>query len=314
MGVVLDTDAVLDLIREVAEKVINPRFRALSSEQVDEKGPGDLVTVADKESERLLTRFLVDAYPEAVVLGEEAYAARPGLLEEFQSAEHAFTVDPVDGTKNFVNGSPDHAVMVAEVRNGQTVRSWIWQPQHELAYVAELGAGAWRNGERLTRPTPAAEPADWRGVTSRWRWLGRSLGDLEPLKLTWVCCGVDYPKLVEGEADFVVYGARQPLGPRAGVAAAERGGRLRRHPRRRAPTGRPTRSRCTNARPASWRRPTGRRTSTWCRCCSSSRAAGSDPGKAVAVTGVVSGARPARRGRGAARTPWSPWRTARRRS
>ncbi|WP_208542874.1 inositol monophosphatase family protein [Nocardioides euryhalodurans] len=206
----LDTDAVLDLIREVAEKVINPRFRALSSEQVDEKGPGDLVTVADKESERLLTRFLVDAYPEAVVLGEEAYAARPELLEEFQSAEHAFTVDPVDGTKNFVKGSPDHAVMVAEVRAGETVRSWIWQPQHELAYVAEVGAGAWRNGERLTRPTPAAEPADWRGVTSRWRWLGRSLGDLEPLKLTWVCCGVDYPKLVEGEADFVVYGRANP--------------------------------------------------------------------------------------------------------
>jgi fructose-1,6-bisphosphatase/inositol monophosphatase family enzyme len=47
-------------------------------------------------------------------------------------------------------------------------------------------------------------------VTSKWRWLGRSLGELRPLKLTWVCCGVDYPKLVEGEADFVVYGRALP--------------------------------------------------------------------------------------------------------
>jgi fructose-1,6-bisphosphatase/inositol monophosphatase family enzyme len=206
----VQTDQVLDLIREVAAKVVTPRFRDLSGDQVSEKGPGDLVTIADRESERLLTRRLKDAYPEAVVLGEEAYAARPQLLDEFRAADHAFTVDPVDGTKNFVRGSPDHAVMMAEIRSGETVRAWIWQPQHELAYVAERGAGAWRNGERITRPAPPTDPAEWRGVTSKWRWLGRSLGELKPLKLTWVCCGVDYPHLVEGDADFVVYGRALP--------------------------------------------------------------------------------------------------------
>ena len=72
MGRVLDTDAVLDLVKEVAEKVVTPRFRDLSQEQVDEKGPGDLVTVADRESERLLTRFLRDASRDADVLGDEA--------------------------------------------------------------------------------------------------------------------------------------------------------------------------------------------------------------------------------------------------
>ena len=205
MGAVLDTDAVLDLVKEVAEKVVTPRFRELSREQVDEKGPGDLVTVADRESERLLTRFLQDAYPDALVLGEEAYAAHPELMDRFHAADHAFTVDPVDGTKNFVKGSPDHAVMVAEVQGGESVRAWIWQPQHERAYVAERGAGAWCNGERMTRAAPVG---DLRGVTSRWRWLGRSLGDLEPLKLSWVCCGVDYPHLIEGDTDFVLYGRR----------------------------------------------------------------------------------------------------------
>ena len=204
----LDTDAVLDLVKEVAAKVVTPRFRSLERVDVDEKGPGDLVTIADRESEKLLTRFLREAYPDALVLGEEAFAARPELLVEFQAAEHAFTVDPIDGTKNFVKGSPDHAVMVAEVRDGESVRAWIWQPQHELAYVAERGAGAWCNGERLTRPAPAADPDTWRGVTSRWRWLGRSLGELQPLTLSWVCCGVDYPHLIDGDADFLLYGRR----------------------------------------------------------------------------------------------------------
>jgi fructose-1,6-bisphosphatase/inositol monophosphatase family enzyme len=208
VGVVLDTDTVLDLVKEVAEKVVTPRFRDLSTEQVDEKGPGDLVTIADRESERLLTRFLRDAYPDALVLGEEAYASRPELMAQFHAADHAFTVDPVDGTKNFVKGSPDHAVMVAEVRDGESVRAWVWQPQHERAYVAELGAGAWCNGERMSRPDPAGDPAEWRGVTSRWRWLGRSLGEVPPLELSWVCCGVDYPHLIEGDADFLLYGRR----------------------------------------------------------------------------------------------------------
>jgi fructose-1,6-bisphosphatase/inositol monophosphatase family enzyme len=206
----VDTEAVLRLMQEVAEEVINPRFRSLSSGEIDEKGPGDLVTDADRESEQLITDALRAAYPGAAVLGEEAYAGRRELLTEFRAAEHAFTVDPLDGTKNFVHGSPDHAVMIGEVRRGEAVRGWIWQPQHKTAYVAEKGGGAWRNGDRLQRP-PAPAREEWRGVTSRRRWLGKALADdLRPLELTWVSCGIDYPHLVEGDADYVLYGRANP--------------------------------------------------------------------------------------------------------
>jgi fructose-1,6-bisphosphatase/inositol monophosphatase family enzyme len=203
----VQTDDVLTMLREVAEEVINPRFRSLAADQITEKNPGDLVTVADREAELRITEVLTRAYPDALVLGEEATAADPALLERFRSAEHAFTVDPVDGTKNFVHGSPDHAVMVAELLGGEVVRSWIWQPQHELGYVAERGAGSWRNGERLQRP-PLGEGL--RGVTSRRSWIGRALGTLRALDLTWVCCGVDYPKLVEGAADYALYRRPKP--------------------------------------------------------------------------------------------------------
>ena len=203
----MDTEAVLALIREVADDVVVPRFRELDDHEVAEKGPGDLVTIADREAEELLTRALASAYPAAVMLGEEATARDDRLLQRYRAADHAFTIDPVDGTKNFVQGSKDHAVMVAEVRRGVTVRSWIWQPQHHAAYVAELGAGAWTNGTRLTRPPPDDA---LRGVTSRRSWIGRALGVLRPLELTWVCCGVDYPKLVEGEADYALYSRSNP--------------------------------------------------------------------------------------------------------
>jgi fructose-1,6-bisphosphatase/inositol monophosphatase family enzyme len=203
----VETDEVLTLLQEVAEEVINPRFRRLQDDEIAEKNPGDLVTIADREAEVLITAALRAAYPDALILGEEATASDDSLFDQYYAAEHAFTVDPVDGTKNFVRGSKDHAVMASEVRGGEVVRAWIWQPQHATAYVAERGAGAYRDGERLVRP-PASD--ELRGVTSRRRWIGRSLGSLKALDLTWVCCGIDYPKLVEGEADYALYGKAKP--------------------------------------------------------------------------------------------------------
>ena len=226
----LSTDAVLELMQSVAAEVITPRFRTLSDSQIDEKKPGDLVTIADHESEELITAALLDAYPEAVVLGEEAFAADKSLLPRFRDAEHGFTVDPVDGTKNFVHGSPDHAVMVSEVVRGETVRAWIWQPEHELAWVAEHGGGVRRNGEQVRRQPAGEQP---QGATSIWSRRGRQPEGLPALKGTWVCCGVDYPKLMEGAADYVLYGHTNPwdhlpgtlMVREAGGAAAHRDGR-----------------------------------------------------------------------------------------
>jgi fructose-1,6-bisphosphatase/inositol monophosphatase family enzyme len=209
----IDTPGMLSLLQEVAAEVIDPRFRTLEEGQISSKAhPRDLVTVADQEAEVLITRALRAAYPRALVLGEEAAAQDPGLLAAFRaaSAEHAFTVDPVDGTRNFVHGSPDHAVMVGEVRGGRTVRAWIWQPQHGVAYVAEEGAGAWRDDQRLSMLQVDPDPVGWRVRTSDPRRVGRPLGPTPPMELTWISCGIDYPKLAEGVCDALLYRGTRP--------------------------------------------------------------------------------------------------------
>lgn len=207
----MDTDAVLTLLQETAEEVIDPRFRALAEEDVTSKThPGDLVTVADREAEVIITRALRAAYPQALVLGEEAYAEDASLLAAYRDADHAWTVDPVDGTRNFVHGSPDHAVMASETIGGETVRAWIWQPQHGLAYVAERGAGLWRNGERVTREQPGPDPTTWRVRTSARGQIGRMVGPAGPFELTWISCGIDYPHLAEGDCEALVYRSTRP--------------------------------------------------------------------------------------------------------
>jgi fructose-1,6-bisphosphatase/inositol monophosphatase family enzyme len=226
----VETEAVLDLLKQTAVDVITPRFRALAEGEVFTKDhPGDLVTVADRESEEVITAALRRAYPDAMILGEEAAAADPSLLEAFAGAEHSFTIDPIDGTYNFVHGKPDHAVMVAELRSGQVVRSWIWQPEHQLAFVAEKGAGAYRNGERLATLEPAADSRAWRGISSQPQIRDGSVEGLGAIEETWFCAGVDYAHLAVGDVDFIVFAHAKPWDHAPGLLlVSEVGGTIQR--------------------------------------------------------------------------------------
>lgn len=229
----MDTQAVLDLIKEVAAEVITPRFRALATGEVMEKRPGDLVTVADREAEVLITEALLADDPGVLIVGEEAASADPTLLDRLAVAEHAFTVDPVDGTKNFVHGRPAYAVMVAELRGGQTVRAWIWQPELAAGYVVERGAGAWADGRRLgpawTGPDDPEliDPATLAVHTSRPSDEGPR-GGLTLLPTAW-SCGVDYPWLATGRAHALLYANTLPWDHAPGsLFVEETGGVVRR--------------------------------------------------------------------------------------
>ncbi|WP_394277094.1 inositol monophosphatase family protein [Luteococcus sp.] len=220
------TQDVLELIQQVAAEVITPRFRALADEQVEQKHPGDYVTIADREAEVVLTRELLRMFPDARVVGEEACFADPRLEFSLGGAGRAFTVDPVDGTRNFVKGSPDHAVMVAELVDGSTQRAWIWQPEHQKAYVAELGAGVELNGEPLVRRAPE-RPA--LGATSKAARHGFDAeGALAPVVESAWCCGIDYPNLLTGGLDYLVYKNVHPWDHLPGaLMATQLGGEVR---------------------------------------------------------------------------------------
>jgi fructose-1,6-bisphosphatase/inositol monophosphatase family enzyme len=216
-------DQVSDLLKEVADQLILPRFGALGSGDVTEKGPGDLVTVADREAEAELTRRLHEADPGAIVAGEEGVFCDPRVLDVLPTAAHAWVIDPVDGTRNFAKGRPDFAVMLAELRYGETVRGWIWQPLHDQLFVAEAGAGVARNGVQLQ---PAARP---RNVPLGATYLpvpGEEGAAVKVIR-SWGSCGIDYPKLVTGELDFLSYRSMFPWDHLAGgLMVTELGGRI----------------------------------------------------------------------------------------
>ena len=152
------TAEVAEIIREVSTRVIDPGFRRLSPDQIHEKAPGDLVTDLDRQAEGELSRLLTSAGG-GIVVGEESVHDDASVLQELPTAELAWVIDPIDGTKNYVNGSTHHAVMIAEVQHGVTTRSWIWQPQLGHMWIAERGNGLVCDGEPVTsnQRHPASE-------------------------------------------------------------------------------------------------------------------------------------------------------------
>jgi fructose-1,6-bisphosphatase/inositol monophosphatase family enzyme len=199
----MDTETISRMLFEVADEFILPRFGADAAAQgVEQKGrKGDVVTLADKEAEAEITHRLRAQCPDALVLGEESAYVTPELLDALPDAEAAWVIDPVDGTLNFTRDSPDFAVMVAEVRHGEAVRGWIYQPAHKELWIAEKGAGVTRNGEQLTPPD--LDDAELQGAT--YIPLKREADMPAPLKRSWGSCGIDYPKLVQGEIGFLAY-------------------------------------------------------------------------------------------------------------
>ncbi len=116
------------------------------------------MTVADHEAEELITEALLAAYPDAVVLGEEAYAGDPALMSGTPPPTTRSPSTRSTAPRTSCTGPPTTRSWSAETRGGEAVRAWIWQPQHERAYIAERGAGAWLNGEPLVRPARPATP------------------------------------------------------------------------------------------------------------------------------------------------------------
>ncbi|MFQ5773173.1 MAG: inositol monophosphatase family protein [Kiloniellaceae bacterium] len=150
-----DIEAVTRILEETAAEEILPRFQALRDDEIREKRGGELVTIADVEAEKTISRRLLDLLPGSHVVGEEATAADPGNLERLLDRDPVWVVDPIDGTGNFARGRPVFAVMAGLVRDGETAAAWIHYPVQGRSATAERGAGAWLAGRRLRVAAPA---------------------------------------------------------------------------------------------------------------------------------------------------------------
>ena len=127
-------------------------FGEVEQLQVSRKGPGDFVSMADKQAEATIVDELRNARPDWGLILEE------GGEIEGDPAKPQWIVDPLDGTTNFLHGIPHFSISIA-VRErklggvpgapGEVTHGLVYQPITDESFWAEKGRGAWLHDRRL---------------------------------------------------------------------------------------------------------------------------------------------------------------------
>lgn len=216
----VDPHIIAGILREVAEAEILPRFGHLTEGQIREKKPGQLVTEADTEAERVLSGRLTALLPGSMVVGEESVDAKPALLDLLKQPGAVWIIDPVDGTGNFAKGNARFAVILALVVDGVTRQGWIYDPVGQRMVMAESGQGAWLDGHRLS-VLPSAPLEAMNGSVKRFAHLVGRVAKVGRRG----SAAHDYLDLVTGVLHFAHFSRLMPWDHAAGVLIhAEAGG------------------------------------------------------------------------------------------
>ncbi|HKY36775.1 MAG TPA: inositol monophosphatase family protein [Polyangiaceae bacterium] len=108
---------------------------------VDYKAPHDPVTEADRRANALIVEQLTRDFPGVPIVAEES---DPQTFADFRKSDRIFFVDPVDGTREFVDKNGEFAVMIGLVESGRAVASVIEAPARGDLFAAWVGEGAFR--------------------------------------------------------------------------------------------------------------------------------------------------------------------------
>ncbi len=125
---------------------------------VEVKVDGSPVTEADRAAERIILRRLRAAHPDIPILAEEE--ACEGCIPDV--GVRYFCVDPLDGTKGFIQRNGEFTVNIALIEGGEPVAGVVYAPDSKLLYYGGRGEGAYRRREGEpeepihTREAPAA--------------------------------------------------------------------------------------------------------------------------------------------------------------
>lgn len=116
-------------------------YRRRDQISVQEKGPQDLVSEADRACEAVIVDAVSGAFPGDSVLGEETGFTKRG--------EATWVIDPIDGTANFLTGVPFWCVSVALVQSSEALLGFVYDPVGDEMFSAVRGHGAFLNDEPI---------------------------------------------------------------------------------------------------------------------------------------------------------------------
>lgn len=132
----------LPFMQELAREAGSVLVSFFGKVAVEYKGDVDLVTEADRSSEKLIVGRIRKQWPGHDLIGEEGSRIETG-------SEFRWYIDPLDGTTNFAHGYPVFCVSIALEYKGERIAGVLYDPCRDELFAAEKGAGAKLNGKRI---------------------------------------------------------------------------------------------------------------------------------------------------------------------
>lgn len=209
------------LLRTVSKQIILPHYRTLKSSEIEEKSPGDLVTIADKLSEEALSNGLSKIIADAKIVGEEACADNPDILE-YLLAEQCWIIDPIDGTGNYARGDGAFGIIIALSQQNRTIAGWMYDPIKDRLCHAYLDEGAYVDDVRIRtkhhEPSlpVAALATGYMDKQQKEDVRKRADGNYEIVPIP-MCAAEQYPLLAQGTHNVSIFERTLPWDHAAGI-------------------------------------------------------------------------------------------------
>ena len=197
-----DLERLVDISRRAGFAILEWYDRDMGITQKADDSP---LTRADLASHELIVAELTQHWPDIPVLSEES-ADIPWQTR--QSWKTYWLVDPLDGTKEFINHNGEFTVNIALIRDHQAVLGIVYVPVTGVCYFAARGDGAWRQDNdneaiAIEVRSPSAEPAVIVGSRSHANpELSSQLDKLGQHEMISMGSSLKFCLVAEGRADF----------------------------------------------------------------------------------------------------------------
>jgi fructose-1,6-bisphosphatase/inositol monophosphatase family enzyme len=135
---------ISDLLVEVNKLIILKYYKNLSSKHINTKSSDDdYVSIADKESEIYIVKNLIGFLNINQYIGEETSYSNKDDYKSLEKNALYWVIDPIDGTKNYINGKNEFCSMISLVFNSIPIASFVYYPLKNLLVYAFKGFGAY---------------------------------------------------------------------------------------------------------------------------------------------------------------------------
>jgi 3'(2'), 5'-bisphosphate nucleotidase len=162
------------------------------------KDDGSPVTIADTRANEILIEHLSETG--ITILSEES----PGISLPY--SPQMWIIDPLDGTRDFIEKTGDFVVMVGLLQEGRPVLGVVYAPMYDTLYYAESGMGAWKmHGDVIEKLSVSSRTEDLRFVRSIHHATHEMQGVAKRLNATFVprgSMGIKAGVVSEGDGDF----------------------------------------------------------------------------------------------------------------